>query len=277
MLSLIKSGYVNVSRMDHLQDIRDGIHNICFHGREKQCNCPEPMNAAGRLGNGNWLKASHENRDVASSMTEDVDVVFYGDSITEGWKGSSVFESLFTLEGGGKYKGVPLGISGDRTTDLLWRLQNGEMPQSLNPKVFWLLIGTNDMGGSWCSPEATFLGILRVVEEIRTKKEGTLIVMNSIMPRTFNGKGYMNKAKSTDDPPPLWNVIKNINAKLKEYSSQHENLVFFDVNDSFFVDSSARNKDLRLDQNLMHDYLHPSSVGYKLWGDQIVKKLDELI
>ena len=62
-------------------------------------------------------------------MIEDLDVVFYGDSITEGWMGTSygfsngrkeknlqVFESFFTLEGGGKYKGLALGISGDRVS-----------------------------------------------------------------------------------------------------------------------------------------------------------------
>jgi len=98
---------------------------------EKKCysTCPNQMEPGGRQGRRNWLKASHENKDAISEMGEDVDVVFYGDSITEGWKGTSisipngrkknnlkVFNSLFTIEGGGKYKGIPMGISGDRVS-----------------------------------------------------------------------------------------------------------------------------------------------------------------
>jgi len=37
---------------------------------------------------------------------------------------------------------LPLGIAGDRTVDLLWRIRNGEMPEELNPSIWWILIGT---------------------------------------------------------------------------------------------------------------------------------------
>jgi hypothetical protein len=83
------------------------------------------MEPKDRQGRRHWLKTSHENKDKAAE-TEDLDVVFYGDSITEGWMGTSfgfpngrkekneeVFKSLFTLDGGGKHNGVTLGISGD--------------------------------------------------------------------------------------------------------------------------------------------------------------------
>ncbi len=36
-------------------------------------------------------------------------------------------------------------IAGDTTRNLLWRLQNGEGPGSLSPKVAIVLIGTNDI------------------------------------------------------------------------------------------------------------------------------------
>ena len=93
---------------------------------EKSCKCPDPMVGLDRQGRRHWLKTSNENKDKALSVKDDVDVVFYGDSITEGWMGTSfgfpngrkehneqVFNSLFTLENGGKYKGIALGISGD--------------------------------------------------------------------------------------------------------------------------------------------------------------------
>ena len=57
---------------------------------------------------------------------ENIDVVFYGDSITEGWMGTTygrlqgsgessrdVFDSLFSTQNGGEFDGLALGIAGD--------------------------------------------------------------------------------------------------------------------------------------------------------------------
>lgn len=294
----IKSDYSNIGNLDDLRAISSSIDDFCFPGMEKNCDCPNPMEPKDRQGRRHWLKTSHENKDKAAE-TEDLDVVFYGDSITEGWMGTSfgfpngrkekneeVFKSLFTLDGGGKHNGVTLGISGDLTTSLLWRLQNGEMPANLHPKVFWLLIGTNDVGNKWCSPEATLLGILRVVEEIRKQKPGTMIILNSILPRSWHRNGNVLKGKGIKKGqylPELWTAIQDINNHLSAYSDLHENIIYFDANDVFFTGTSTgepsdeKSKQLRIDHNLMPDFLHPSAVGYKLWGDRIVAKLDELI
>ena len=77
----------------------------------------------------------NEHVDSIAQVSDDIDVVFYGDSITEGWMGTSygflngrkednlpVFKSLFTLEGGGRYKGLMLGISGDTVSALFSKL-----------------------------------------------------------------------------------------------------------------------------------------------------------
>lgn len=94
---------------------------------EKSCQCENPMIGKGRQGQKHWLKTSHENSDSVISVKDSADVIFYGDSITEGWKETSygfyngrkagnkaIFDSLFTIGGGGKYEGIPMGISGDR-------------------------------------------------------------------------------------------------------------------------------------------------------------------
>ena len=87
------------------------------------------MKAEGRQGRHHWLRAFHENQDAASGMKDDLDIVFYGDSMTEGWMGTSygspdslmetnldTFQAHFTLEGGGKYKGLALGLADDRVS-----------------------------------------------------------------------------------------------------------------------------------------------------------------
>lgn len=155
---------------------------------------------------------------------------------------------------------------------------------SIKSPVFWLLIGTNDMGWAWCSPEVTLIGILRVVEELRAKKPGSTIVINSLLPRTFDkekGKLLWEKEPGhtidANNPPSLWKDIQAINEQLEKYSRTRDNVEFFDVNDIFLKDTLVAEKDMQINKDLMGDYLHPSASGYKLWGDEIVKKLDFLL
>lgn len=149
----------------------------------------------------------------------------------------------------------------------------------MNPKVFWLLIGTNDFGVSWCSPEATLLGILRVVEEIRLQRPGAIVVVNGLLPRSFDmKKGFLyHSNRKGKQLPPLWNAIKEVNEKLKAYCETQKGLVYVDSADLFLVDPYVPEKMLQIDQALMNDFLHPSSIGYRVWGDSIIEKLDELI
>jgi hypothetical protein len=42
-------------------------------------------------------------------------------------------------------EGIALGIAGDTAPNVLWRLMHGEMPKYLNPKVWWLSLGNNDL------------------------------------------------------------------------------------------------------------------------------------
>jgi hypothetical protein len=68
------------------------------------------------------------------------DVIFIGDSITEGWEraGRKAWADTFAA-----YKPVNLGISGDQTGHVLWRLTEGKEIAPLNPKLAVIMIGTN--------------------------------------------------------------------------------------------------------------------------------------
>ena len=82
-----------------------------------------PDVAAPKFSNGqpdaNFLK-THEGF-VAIAKAGGVDVLFLGDSITAGWRGSKeIWDKSF-----GGYKTANFGIGGDRTEHVLWRLENG--------------------------------------------------------------------------------------------------------------------------------------------------------
>lgn len=128
------------------------------------------------------------------------------------------------------------------------------------------------------------MGIIRVVEELLLQKPGSIIVLNGLLPRSYIGRnGFLIEGSQTSptkytikNPPMLWRDIQAINRQLEAYSKKRDNLVFVDFTDLFLVDPTAPDDKLQIDVNLMGDYLHPSALGYKLWGDEIVKTLKTL-
>lgn len=43
------------------------------------------------------------------------------------------------------FSAVCLGIAGDTSPNVLWRLMHGEMPNDFHPKIWWLSLGMNDL------------------------------------------------------------------------------------------------------------------------------------
>src|SRR5207248_5411926 len=81
---------------------------------------------------------------VAIAKKGDADLLFMGDSITDGWRGGGkkVWEANFA-----PLKAANFGIGGDRTQHVLWRIENGEL-DGIKPKLMVLMIGTNNGGDS---------------------------------------------------------------------------------------------------------------------------------
>lgn len=156
----------------------------------------------------------------------DLDVIFVGGDIVEemagyntmksstgrvvNYKMNQMWNATFGSQGGGggseitslrgtgefgsmpssNFKGLALGISGDRTPNLLWRLQNGELPtKGFNPKVIWIMTGANDLSIKGCSEEVVTLGILRTAEEIAFYFPKSTIVIQALLPRSNDSYG----------------------------------------------------------------------------------------
>jgi len=113
-----------------------------------------------------------------------------------------IFEKNFRKDKGGKVEGLALGIAGDSCTNVLWRIQHDEMPSDFNPKVWWVVLGMNDLTRMQCSEEIVVLGILRVVEEIHLRKPDARIVINSLLPMiNFQPMGDPKMADFADFVP----------------------------------------------------------------------------
>jgi hypothetical protein len=126
---------------------------------------------------------------VELAKAGNVDVLFLGDSITDGWRkgGLAIWEERFA-----PLKAVNFGIGGDRTQHVLWRIENGEL-DGISPKVVVLMIGTNNTGfepdkTTRRNTEAeTAEGVRAIVEHLRTKLPSAKILLLAIFPRGEEG------------------------------------------------------------------------------------------
>lgn len=242
----------------------------------KPCQCQNPT--IGQPSNiSQWQNAAAQNLDYIANATASnerhLDVVMVGDSIIEHWHGTdlgrpvdrfadnvAVYNQLFNLQAGAQISGLALGVGGDRSSQLLYRLQNGEMPSTLQPELWWVLVGTNDKGGDQCKNEEVIVGIIHNVDFILQERPLATVVINSLMPR-----GNMNRLY-------WWDDYTAINKALECYASEQEQVEFFNAT-SLFVTKDGK----ALNTTLMPDELHPEEIGSWVWGRAIVAKVQEIL
>jgi len=191
---------------------------------------------------------------VERAKKGDVDVLFLGDSITQGWEGKEskeVWEKEF-----GKLKPANFGIGGDRTEHIIWRITEGKELEGIRPKAVVLMIGTNNMGNN--SAEQIAEGVTAIVKELNHQLPHTKILLLGIFPRS---------AKATDT---FRAKIKDCNeriAKLDDGKQVH----YLDIGGKFLEADGSLSKEI------MPDYLHLSKKGYQIWADAIKEDLGKLL
>jgi lysophospholipase L1-like esterase len=146
----------------------------------------------------------------------------------------------------------------------LYRLQNGELPDTLSTKVFWILIGTNDFGALHCSGESIAAGYIRIVQYLQTQRPDAKIVLNSILPRGKNGNLFA--------APSGWDELDALHHRLECFATVTPNVEFFNATGMFLLpDGENQNPDY------FQDAVHPSAAGCQVWGQAIVETVTELL
>jgi len=182
------------------------------------------------------------------------EVVFIGDSITQGWgdEGREVWQRHY-----GKVHAVNLGIGGDRTEHVLWRLQQGAL-DGLAPKVTVLMIGTNNAGQRAEGPETTAAGVKRLLDEIRQRLPGTQVLLLAIFPR----------GEKPDDF--LRGINERVNKIIAGYADGRT-VHYLDINGALLERNGALSRDV------MPDHLHPNAKGYAIWQREMDATLQKLL
>lgn len=191
-----------------------------------------------------------------------VDLLLLGDSITHGWdRQEALWQKYF-----GQWNTVNAGFSGDKTQNVLWRLDNGNIA-GIQPKVAVIMIGTNNSGGDHYSAEYIAEGIAAIVCKLRTQLPETKILLLAIFPR---GDSDQRKAKGDAAYNDQW--AKNDKAsQLASRLADGKNVIYLDINKAFLNDQGVLTKDV------MPDLLHPNEKGYQLWGEAMLPTLEKLM
>jgi hypothetical protein len=195
-----------------------------------------------------WLK-THEAF-VARAKKGDVDVLFMGDSITNGWRRHKIWKEKYV-----PLKAVDFGIGGDRTQHVLWRIEHGEC-DGITPKVVVLMIGTNNLGRN--SAAEIVDGITAIVNEFRTRLPQSKILLLGIFPRG---------AKHDD---PAREKIQSINRTIAKLDDGKQ-IKYLDIGTKF-LDAKGD-----LPKEVMPDALHPNAKGYQIWADAMDPTLKALL
>jgi beta-glucosidase len=182
-----------------------------------------------------------------------VDLLLIGDSITQGWEGAG--KDVWAKHYANR-NAVNLGIGGDRTQHVLWRLENGNV-EGISPKAAVLMIGTNNSNGRDHTAEQIADGIKAIVGKLREKLPKTKVLVLAIFPRG-------------EKPNPQ----REKNAKASELASKladDKNVFYLDIGPKFLKEDGTLSRDV------MPDLLHLSPQGYQIWADAIEPKVKELL
>jgi lysophospholipase L1-like esterase len=181
---------------------------------------------------------------VQIAQAGNLDVVFWGDSITDWWRstGLSVWNQYFA-----PLKAANFGISGDQTQHVIWRVRNGEL-SGPPPKVAVLMIGINNLR-SGNTPSDTSLGIKTIIGDIQRISPGTKVLLLSVLPVAT-----------------LRSPIDQINSTISGYANG-TTIVYVNVGAKFLASNGS------ILPGVYSDGLHLTQAGYQIWADAIIGTL----
>ena len=216
----------------------------------------------------NWWDRHAEVLRIKDSINPEI--VLIGNSITHMWggeptmknidgkpripNGPKTWASLF-----GNYRVLNLGFGWDRTQNVLWRLDHGEL-DGLHPRIVIINIGTNNTSQTQnarmnTAPEIVE-GIKAICQRVRSKAPGAKIILMAIMPRE----------QSPTHPRRI--LINEINQKLIPFAKEN-NITLVDIGPKMLA------LDGTLPKDIASDFCHPTEKGYQIWADGIRSIISE--
>ena len=127
-----------------------------------------------------WWRNRFDNTLREAERHPDTQIVWLGDSIVENWERVDirpVWNKYYA-----SYGALDFGFKGDTTSNLIWRLQNGQL-RGLHPALVIVSIGSNDLTWPHWPAAVTARGIEKVVDLVEAQTPpSTHILVVGILP-----------------------------------------------------------------------------------------------
>jgi len=222
-------------------------------------NAPPPADRPAPRTDANSMTAHTQL--LAKAKQGRIDLYFVGDSIVRRWGALDYPELLANWKQNFfGWNAGNFGWGADRTENILWRLENGEL-DGVDPKVIVLLAGTNNVGAQ-PRDEETIAGIVHgvhaILEICQRKAPNATIVLMAIFPR--------------NDNMAVMPTIDRINQKLAALADG-KRVRFLNIN-PLLADANGVLVEGVLNER---DKLHPTLKGYQIWADVLKPILRELL
>lgn len=190
----------------------------------------------------------HQKKSLFEKLPDGThEIVFLGDSITDGGHWSELFED---------FRIINRGISGDVTAGVIRRLE--EVTRSRPDKIF-LMIGINDLAAGK-SVEEVVKNIQIIVKKVKNASPETELYLQSLLPVNGDFPYFPRHTSRAEDIP-------RINARLEKMADIY-GLEYIDLYASFC------SREDKLDPEYTNDGLHLTGAGYLLWKSLIEKYMD---
>ncbi len=197
-----------------------------------------------------WKQRHQAIVDTPADAKKQAQLVIIGDSIVAGWDRAHWDQSF------AKYHALNFGIGGDKTQQLLWRFENGEL-DGLQPRVTVLLIGTNNIGSDGANLDDVARGVAKVIGALQTRLPSSKVLLLGVFPRG---------EKPSD---PMRAEVAGLDQRLEKLGDG-KRVVYLDIGAKFLE------KDGSISKEIMYDFLHPTAKGYQILGDAILPTVERL-
>lgn len=189
---------------------------------------------------------------VNRNLTVEPEVVFMGNSITEGW--FNQHPEFFR-----KNNFLGRGIGGQTSSEMLVRFRQDVI--ELHPQCVAIMAGTNDiaMNNGYIALENTYQNIVSMCELARFN--GIKVLLCSVTPCVrYNWRPQVEPGK----------IIPKLNAMLRKYADSAEGVEYVD----YF--SAMADKDNAMLPEYSPEGCHPNGEGYKVMEKIIVPAINKV-
>jgi beta-glucosidase len=149
-----------------------------------------------------------------------------------------------------------LGIGGDQTQHVLWRLDHGNL-DGLHPKLAVVMIGTNNAGSGNTSKQIVD-GVKAVVDKLQEIVPDSKVLILAIFPRDAKPDGKLRK------------INEAANEQIAKLADDKK-IFYLDIGPKFLT------ADGELTKEIMPDALHPNAKGYEIWATAIEPTIVKLL